>query len=222
VTGQTKSSNFPTAHALQSALHGPSDTFVAKLNALGTALVYSTYLGGSGEENFSYDGAIVADAAGNAYLTGKTGSSDFPTIHSVQSLLHGPSDAFVAKLNATGATLVSSTYLGGSGEDEGRGIAVDGAGSVYLTGFTDSSDFPTVHPLQSTRGGFCSGAGKVPEDDPSWAALVSGSLSSGLPLPAAPPDADGGLGFFGGSPNTRALSRLRLSLASRSAKSSQK
>jgi hypothetical protein len=153
VTGQTKSTNFPTAHALQSALRGPSDAFVAKLNASG-ALVYATYLGGSGEENFSYDGAIAADGAGNAYVTGKTGSSDFPTVHPLQSLLHGPSDAFVVKIDATGDTFVSSTYLGGSGEDEGRGIAVNGAGDVYLTGFTDSSDFPTVHPLQPRLGGF--------------------------------------------------------------------
>jgi hypothetical protein len=151
VTGYTTSTDFPTANALQAANGGGRDGFVAKLNAAGTALVYSTYLGGSGDE---FGRGIVVDAAGNAYVTGDTSSTDFPTANPLQAGNGGGStDAFVAKLNGAGTALVYSTYLGGSGDDSGQGIAVDAAGNTYVTGYTTSTDFPTANSLQPANAG---------------------------------------------------------------------
>jgi hypothetical protein len=119
-----------------------------KLNASGSALVYSTYLGGSGDEEAR---GIALDSAGNAYVTGYTGSTDFPTANPLQDVYGGGfSDAFVTKLNASGSALVYSTYLGGSGDEEARGIALDSAGNAYVTGFTRSADFRTT-PLALKR-----------------------------------------------------------------------
>jgi len=146
VTGQTSSPDFPTATPLQPTLRGGTNAFVAKLTADGSALVYATYLGGSGSDDEAR--GIAVDTAGNAYVTGYTTSSDFPIVNPLQPTLGGGLDAFVAKLNATGSALVYATYLGGSGGEQGKGIAVDTAGAAYVTGFTDSPDFPSMHPLQ--------------------------------------------------------------------------
>jgi hypothetical protein len=152
VTGFTYSTDFPTMNPLQAANggRGDSDAFVAKLNATGSALVYSTYLGGSSSEEGN---GIAADTLGNAYVTGYTSSTDFPTMNPLQPANGGGEDAFVAKLNATGSALVYSTYLGGSGSDWGLGIAVDSSGNAYVTGYTESANFPTVNPLQPAYGG---------------------------------------------------------------------
>ena len=157
VTGNTSSSNFPgTAGSLIQSTFGGGfeDAFVTKLNAAGTALVYSTYLGGNGVD---VGFGITVDAAGTAYVTGTTGSSNFPGTagSAIQSTLGGAMDAFVAKLNAAGTALVYSTYLGGSRNDGGNGIAVDTAGTAYVTGGTESSDFPGTagSAIQSTLGG---------------------------------------------------------------------
>jgi uncharacterized repeat protein (TIGR01451 family) len=154
VTGSTLSTDFPTTPgAFQTSLQGNSDTVVTKLNPAGSGLVYSTYLGGSGDEN---GGGIAVDAAGNAYVTGSTGSTDFPTTPGAfQSAFQGGgSDAVVTKLNPAGSGLVYSTYLGGSGGDEGGDIAVDAAGNAYVTGGSGSTDFPTTPgAFQPTFGG---------------------------------------------------------------------
>ena len=150
VAGRTQSTNFPVANALQAANAGATDAFATKLNAAGTALVYSTYLGGSGVDVAS---AIAADAAGNAYLAGATGSTNFPTANALQAANAGGNDAFETKLNAAGTAIVDSTYLGGGANDDARGIAVDAAGGVYVAGFTTSSNFPTLNPLQATFAG---------------------------------------------------------------------
>jgi hypothetical protein len=143
VTGRTGSANFPaTASAVQTSLPGIQNAFVMKLNPTGTALVYSTYLGGSG---YDIGTAIAVDAAGNAYVTGTTGSSNFPsTTGALQTTYGSNDDVFVTKLNPTGTALVYSTYLGGTSDDDGEGIAVDAAGNAYVTGYTDSSKFPTT------------------------------------------------------------------------------
>ena len=147
VTGETDSTDFPTTSGAFEPTNGrlDIDAFVAKLDATGSALLYSTYLGGRlGDET---GGGIAVDPAGNAYVTGETASSDFPTTPGAfDPTLNSPSggDAFVTKLNMTGSGLVYSTYLGGSASQTGFGIAVDPAGSAYVTGETGSSDFPTT------------------------------------------------------------------------------
>jgi hypothetical protein len=151
VTGQAGPGIVMTPGAFQIA-HGGGlfDAFVAKLNPAGTALVYATYLGGSGDD---WGQAIAVDGAGNAYVTGATGSTNFPIMNPFQPASGGDMDAFVAKLDPTGSALVYATYLGGGSADEGFGIAVDGGGRAYVTGRTRSADFPTVHPVQATLGG---------------------------------------------------------------------
>ena len=153
ITGVTLSSDFPTtAGALQSTLAGNTNAFVTKLNSNGSALLYSTYLGGSEVE----DGlGIAVDSSNNSYVTGATYSNDFPTTAgALQTTFGGNRDAFVSKLNSNGSALLYSTYLGGSNEDEGEDIAVDSSGNAYVSGLTYSSNFPTTRgALQSTLGG---------------------------------------------------------------------
>ncbi len=168
VTGPTNSSDFPTVNPVPGACQGScgsgnhDDAFVTKLNAAGSALVYSTYLGGSGEDNPS---GIAVDGLANAYVTGGTNSTDFPTVNPVPGACQGTCgtgsnfDAFVTKLNAAGSALVYSTYLGGSSFDDGLRIAVDGSGDVYVTGVTLSSDFPTVNPVPGACQGSCGSVG---------------------------------------------------------------
>jgi hypothetical protein len=125
--------------------------FVTKINAEGSALVYSTFLGGSGIwDDRALD--IAIDSGRNAYVTGYTWSTDFPTINSLVTHSGFQQDAFVTKLDADGSALVYSTYLGGTSHDVGNSIAVDRTGNAYVTGYTMSHDFPTVNPLQSTPG----------------------------------------------------------------------
>jgi Beta-propeller repeat len=118
---------------------------VTKVNAAGSALVYSTYLGGSGDD---FGQGVAVDGSGNAYVTGYTFSTNFPTANPLQASFGGGEDAFVTKINAAGSAFVYSTYLGGNGDDQGRGIAVDRAGNAYVTGWTRSTNFPTTNPLQ--------------------------------------------------------------------------
>ena len=141
MTGLTISTNFPTANALQATFGGGEDAFVTKLGADGSALLYSTYLGGSDEEEGH---AIAVDSAGNAYVTGYTFSTDFPTASAFQATSGGGEDVFVTKFNAAGSAVVYSTFLGGSSSEDGNGIVVDSSGNAYLTGNTSSTNFPTT------------------------------------------------------------------------------
>jgi hypothetical protein len=142
VTGSTVSADFPvTEDAYQTRYAGEEDAFVAKLDADGAGLLYSTYLGGTA---FDKAQALGIDDAGRAYVTGWTSSSDYPTTRRVPVARYGGvEDAFVTALDATGESLVYSTYLGGAAADRGHGIAVDAEGNAYVTGQTASSDFPT-------------------------------------------------------------------------------
>ena len=131
--------------------YDPSKTLI-----IDPILIYSTYLGGSGEEGRGGTTGIAVDANGNAYVAGETPSSDFPTANPFQPLPSGPDDAFVTKFDPTGA-LVYSTYLGGSEGDDAQGIALDDTGNVYVTGTTGSDDFPftnVLHPSCSSGGAF--------------------------------------------------------------------
>ncbi len=161
MTGFTGSTDFPTVNPLQATNNASPNTgsytaFVAKLNAAGSALLYSTFLGGSsGDRGYG----IAADSSGNAYVTGTTTSTNFPTVNPLQATNNaspgaGSYTAFVSKLNAAGSALLYSTYLGGSFSDGAAGIAVDSSGNAYVTGYTYSDNFPTVNPIQATNHGF--------------------------------------------------------------------
>ena len=129
------------------------DVIVTKLNSTGSALVYSTYIGGTGRvANGDLARAIAVDLAGNAHVTGETNSANFPAANSFQSYA-GSSDAFVLKLNSTGSALIYSTHLGGNGQDIGNGIALDQAGNAYLMGITDSRNFHVYNAFQPRHGG---------------------------------------------------------------------
>lgn len=147
VAGYTRAVNLPvTPGALKPSFNGSNDdSFVTKLNASGTALVYSTYLGGS---NFDEISGIAVDASGNAYVCGYTQSSDFPIVNGMKGHLDGLSDAFVTKIDPAGHSILFSTLLGGSNHDGAMSIHVNAAGNeIWIAGDTYSSDFPTVHSL---------------------------------------------------------------------------
>ncbi|MGH9470823.1 MAG: SBBP repeat-containing protein [Terriglobia bacterium] len=141
VTGSTQSSDFPVASALQGSLAGGSDAFITEVNPQGSGLVYSTFLGGSAADSGQ---AIAVDGSGAAYVAGFTFSGNFPTKNPVQGSYAGAGDAFLAKISPGGSALAYSTYLGGTGEERGLGVAVDSAGEAYITGSTQSSDFPAT------------------------------------------------------------------------------
>jgi uncharacterized repeat protein (TIGR01451 family) len=151
LTGQTASTDFPILNAAQPDFGGGSfgDVFVAKLDPTASTLLYATYLGGVIYET-GY--SITVDAQGNAYVTGDTISPDFPVRNAVQPVSGGggpyEGDAFIVKLSPTGSQLIYSTYLGGKGDELSYGIALDGAGNAYVTGYTSSVDFPTVRAAQ--------------------------------------------------------------------------
>ena len=160
VTGVTSSSNFPSsAGAFDRSYNGGFfDAFVVKVNANGTGLAYAAFLGGSGWDNGI---AIAVDGAGCAYVTGFTYSSDCPSTAGAFDRSYNGGfldfyDAFVVKVNANGTGLAYATFLGGKGCDYGRAIAVDGIGCAYVTGDTDSSDFPSTAGAfaRSYNGGF--------------------------------------------------------------------
>jgi uncharacterized protein (TIGR03437 family) len=170
VTGYTFSLDFPMVNALQRQYGGNVDAFVTKINAAGSALLYSTFLGGNGGENTGLVsdnipvGSIAVDTLGNAYVTGKTESENFPLVRPVQSSLRGDNDIFVAKIDPAGTALVYSTYLGSTftgdnGFDErGLDITVDGFGTIYVTGQVLKNDFLTTLPAQASFGGGLSDA----------------------------------------------------------------
>src|SRR5439155_17753951 len=180
VTGFTNSGDFPLKNPAQPT-RSDWDAFVTKIDPMGSSLVYSTFLGGS-----RYDAAraIAVDAAGQAHVIGATMSADFPVVRPVRRLFGGGGwDAFVTKLSSDGGSFVYSTFLGGSGYDDGGGIAVEGGGDATVTGRTGSYDFPTVGGVQwSFAGG---------EED----AFVTKIVEDGPrpePTPAPSPAASGG------------------------------
>src|SRR6202162_1276207 len=153
VTGQNKASNFPTVNPIQVANNLTTafgDAFVTKINPAGNGLVYSTLFTGS---FFDWGRSIAVDSLGSAYVTGTTNSPDFLVVNAIQPTFGGNYDAFVDKLSPDGSALVYATFLGGSFNDEGHGIAVDAAGNAYVTGYATSPDFPTLSLLQPANAG---------------------------------------------------------------------
>ncbi|MCA1617857.1 MAG: DUF11 domain-containing protein [Acidobacteria bacterium] len=184
VTGTTVSTDFPVTAGVQFTKSGFTDAFVLKLSPDGQSLVYSTYLGGNGDD---FANAIAVDSAGNAYVGGLTGSGGFPTTPgSFQESKDGVIDAFVTKLNPTGTGLVYSTHIGGQGLEQVNAIAVDAAGAAYVAGRTDSPNFTKVPGV--TRAG--SAAYKSTDGAASWSTsntgLTANSVNDFAVRPAEP------------------------------------
>ncbi|MGH9432115.1 MAG: SBBP repeat-containing protein [Terriglobia bacterium] len=151
IVGRTASLHFPLQNPIQSTLTGTFNVFIAEFKPGGAELVYSTYLGGLGSD---YGFAIAVDAKGNTYITGQTSSNNFPTTPGAfQTAFGGNQNVFVTKIKPSGVGLAYSTYLGGTGQDSGRAIAVDSAGNAYVDGTTSSSDFPVKNAAQANLGG---------------------------------------------------------------------
>ncbi len=163
VTGHTDSSSgFPiTSGAVQQTIGGGLDAFASKLdtNQSGSAsLLYSTYLGGSSDDIMgniipALTSNIVPDLSGNAYLSGRTFSTDFPIADPIQPTNHGVEDVFVTALNPSASALVFSTYLGGTDDENGNALTIDAVGNIFLAGSTQSTDFPVANPLQPSSAG---------------------------------------------------------------------
>jgi hypothetical protein len=166
VTGKTTSGDFPNPAAYQPDNGGCMDAFIAKVEATGSALVYATYYGGSGDDESH---SLALDSSGNVYIAGMTASTDLPIYDALQIENAGGHDAFVMKFDVTGTGLVFATYLGGTGNDNAFGIAVDDWNRAYLIGETTSLDFPTEAPIQPASGGGTD-------------AFVTAFSESGLPL----------------------------------------
>lgn len=243
--GSTDSDNFPLLKAVQAERDFSHDAFVVRLTAGGTALDFSTYLGGDGPDVAT---GIAADVLGSVAVTGYTGSLNFPTAHAYQSRSGGRGDAFVARFSASGQQLIYSTYLGGSGVEnlataEQGAIALDGDGSAYVTGLTASKNFPVLGALQKRLGGmsdafsarispdgasllystYLGGKGEdgghaIAIDSPGNAFVTGQTYSTNLPLrnPAQRSAAGGGDGFIAKLGNASAEITPVLVLSSKS------
>lgn len=234
VTGGTSAlsgDDFPTTQGAYQRLFGGgmNDAFVTKFDPRqsGSAtLVYSTFLGGSGMERGN---SIAVDSNGNAYITGRTASNDFPSKNPLQpNFAGGTYDAFITELNSTGTDLVFSSFLGGSGTDQGYGVAVDSTSNIYLVGITDSANFPTMNAFQQAAGGSDAFVTKLAATGSSliYSTYVGGSgsdLGSGIAVDSSglvyitgrtasasnfPLTADALQPAFGGGPNDAFLTKI--------------
>jgi hypothetical protein len=179
VTGNTTSTDFPTMTPFQPHLNGAGtiSAFVAKLTPDGSALVYSTYLGGTGSAN--YPTGIAVDSLGNAYVAGITNSANFPVKNAFQPTFQGVEDAFVTKFSADGTALVYSTFLSGSVNGFADAIAVDSGGSAYVVGSTESADFPTVNAFQPAIGALGSESAFLSKFKPDGSGLLYSTYLGG-------------------------------------------
>ena len=153
VAGSTSSSDFPVVNAFQKHAGGGQDAFAAKLGPSGNALIYCTFLGGSGVGASEVANAIAVDSSGAAYIAGTTNSTDFPLSNPAQSFLNGSQDAFLVKVAPSGDAVVYGTYFGGSGVDVATALTVDITGRAYVAGYTASTDLPAINAVQSSSGG---------------------------------------------------------------------
>jgi hypothetical protein len=183
--GSTESSDFPTTlGAFDTTFNGGTfgDYFVCKLDATGTSLIYSTFLGGSDMEAKDDGGAITLDSPGNAYITGETASPDFPaTPGALCPTLNGMVDIFFSKLNPDGTSMLYSTYIGGHNFDNARSIDIDADLNIYIAGFTVSPDFPTTPGAFKTvypRVDSVYALKMAPTPTSTWTATVSPTIST--------------------------------------------
>jgi hypothetical protein len=201
LVGSTSSTNFPVQSAFQGTSAGGRDAFISKLNAAGTGFIFSTYLGGAGQDEGR---AAAVDASGNVYVGGATYSSNFPTLSAFQTMNGGGQDGFLAKFSSGGSRLYS-TLLGGQADDRVNAVAVDAVGQLHAAGGTASANFPVVSgALQPVSGGgqdafvakvsaagsqliystYLGGSGSVPEEalaiavDSAGSAYVAGVTTS--------------------------------------------
>ncbi|HKY51070.1 MAG TPA: SBBP repeat-containing protein [Candidatus Limnocylindria bacterium] len=236
VTGLTASTNFPVSPgAFDATLGDGQDAFVTKLDPTGSALVFSTYLGGTtlpGAPGTDAGHAVALDPAGNIFVTGTTASADFPTLAGFDPSYNGSGDAFVTKFSPTGA-LLGSTYLGSPGNDQGFGIVVDGSGSPIVTGVTPAAGFPTTLGAYDTSfnglndvfitrliptlsalvystylGGNASDLGQAVDLDAAGMAIVTGMTAGGTV--AFPTTAGAYQPAYGGGPNDAFVTKLSL------------
>jgi len=151
ITGYTGSTDFPVLNGPDLSFNGGTyDVFIAKINTTGTALIYSGFLGGS-DSDYGLD--IILDEANAVYITGRTASSNFPTVIGPDLSFNGTYDAFVTKVNAAGDSLVYSGFVGGNNDERSYSIAIDDAQNVYITGWTKSDDFPTTNGFDQVYNG---------------------------------------------------------------------
>ena len=143
--GQTASSNFPVANPRQRFRAGGTDGFLSRIDADGSVLIFSTYHGGAGNDRIT---ELALDGAGAPFVCGQTASTNFPVVQGFQTAFRGDNDGFVSRFHPSGAPLLYSTYLGGTANDSVDAVSVDGFGNAYLTGHTNSPDFPTRLPFQ--------------------------------------------------------------------------
>ena len=179
VVGATWSTNFPLTAAIQGSRRGTMDCYISKINATGTGFIFSTYFGGATGGGESADD-IALDSSGSAYIVGTTFSSDFPTtVGAFDTSYANGGDGFIAKLTSSGG-LGYSTYLGTNGDDRANGIAVDSSGNAYVTGMTNSSQFPVLNAFQSSiAGGTC---GTSPNTFPCFDVFVAKLNAAGSQL----------------------------------------
>ncbi len=180
ITGFTETPTFPVTSGAYQNTNKASDVFITKLNSAGSALIYSTFLGGT---NIDQGNSIALDSSDNVYVTGESSSTDFPVTSGAFEKVYkgnGFSDAFITKLNPAGSALLYSSFLGGSSIDEGYSIAVDQNGNAYVTGLTYSTDFPiTNNAFQSTYIGYNNNAAFVTKINSTGSALVYSTFLEG-------------------------------------------
>ena len=179
VAGSTDSTDFPLS-TLGSLPAGSTHVFVAKLDATGSNLIYTDYLGGNSQD---YGYALALDSANNVYITGSTASSDFPMVKPFQGTYPGTFNTFLSKISSDGSSLSYSTYFGGNGSDIPAGVAVDGAGNMLIAGYTSSTNLPVANAYQSTvapnLGGMFGNYGFLTKFSPDGSSLVYSSYFGG-------------------------------------------
>jgi hypothetical protein len=169
ITGQTSSTDFPGPSPIQPAKGPQTDVYVLKINPAGDAVVFGTWIGGNGSETAT---GVSVDMRGNVYLAGSTTSTNFPLQNPLQATRRGSQDGFALKIDSSGSMLLYSTYIGGTGIDSATAQVVDANENFYLTGFTDSGDFPITNAFQPIKSG--SGASTSENRGDNWVEIGNG------------------------------------------------